>query len=167
MSGLPRPGFDSPACLPLAECRPAQLRQLRTGLLNPCADHQFVAMLNAYRDYGGLARMQEVLARFKGQRADGLALLTSSITSRQVICFEWHAQSWLPLFQFNRFELAPRAELGQLFSALVSIYDDWALAKWFVLPHPRLTGHAPVECLQADRSAVLRAAHADRMAAYA
>lgn len=152
-------------CMTLAECPAVQDSQSCAPQHGPCADRQFIALLDAYRGYGGLARMPELATRFRGPRAAGLARLTNSIICRQVICFEWHAQRWLPLFQFNRLEPTPRDELGQLFAELVCVYDAWALANWFVLPHPGLTGHTPVECLAADPPAVLRAAHADRLAA--
>lgn len=126
------------------------------------ADHQFVAMLNSYRGSGGLARKQEVVALFKRRCGPDVATLASWIVERQVICFEWQSQTWLPWFQFNRFDMAPQPELGQVFAELTSVYDPWELATWFAQPNPWLADRAPVDTLGVDLSAVLQAARANR-----
>lgn len=72
-------------------------------------DQKFVAMLDAYRCSGGLARAQEVVALFKHHRETDVVLLATWILSRKVICFEWQSKMWLPLFQFNRFDMALQA----------------------------------------------------------
>ena len=135
--------------------------------LGPCPslDEQFVALLDAYRSHGGLARLQEVVARFKHCHGPDIAKLAQWIATRQVICFEWQSQSWLPLFQFSRIDMLPQATLGPLLAELVRIYDHWQLAHWFVRPHARLAQCTPVEAFAPDLAGVLRAAHCDRLAA--
>lgn len=129
------------------------------------ADHQFVAMLNSYRGSGGLAREHEVLALFKRRCGPDLATLASWIGERKVICFEWQSQTWLPWFQFNRFDMAPQPELGQVFAELTAVYGPWELANWFAQPNPWLADRIPVDTLVSDLPAVLRAARADRFIA--
>lgn len=126
------------------------------------ADHQFVAMLNSYRGSGGLAREQEVVALFKRRYGPDLATLASWIVEREVICFEWQSQIWLPWFQFNRFDMTPQPELGQVLAELTCVYDPWELANWFAQPNPWLADRTPVDTLASDLSAVLHAARVSR-----
>ena len=126
------------------------------------ADHQFVAMLNFYRDSGGLARAQEVVGLSRqcgGPDADTIARW---VANRALVGFNWQAKTWLPLFQFNRFDMTPRPELGQVFSELTPVYDPWALAHWFAQPNAWLAQRIPADTLASNPSAVLQAARADR-----
>lgn len=147
-----RPARDTANCLHQCtqECR---------------TDHQFVAMLNSYRGSGGLAREQEVVALFKRRYGPDRATLASWIVEREVICFEWQSQTWLPWFQFNRFDMAPQPELDQVFAELTSVYDPWELANWFARPNPWLADRTPVDTLVYDLPVVVHAARADRLIA--
>lgn len=126
-------------------------------------DEQFIVLLDAYRSHGGLARVQEVLARFRRCRGPGTATLVQWIATRRVICFEWQSQSWLPLFQFSPVDMLPRADVGQLLAKLAAIYGPWELAQWFVRPHAWLDQCTPLEALACDLAGVLRAARGDRL----
>jgi hypothetical protein len=135
----------------------------RQGLAR-AADWQFLDMLDAYRGTGGMARAQEILALFQRCGGPGVAALARWIVSRELICFDWQAQSWLPLFQFNRRDLTPDPRLRPVFAELTQMYDHWELAAWFALPNPWLAQRAPVDTLRCDHRAVLDAARADRFA---
>ncbi|QDL36776.1 hypothetical protein [Rhodoferax sediminis] len=137
---------------------------------HPCtpeshADHQFVAMLNGYRGSGGLARADEVLKVLKRHSEAHVARLARWIVKRKVICFEWRSQTWLPWFQFDRFDTTPQPELGPVFTELTPIFDPWELANWFAQPNPWLADCTPVETLRVDPAAVLQAARADHFIA--
>jgi hypothetical protein len=132
--------------------------------LDGALDRQFVVMLDAYRSSGGLARAQEILTMFKRRDGPGVAALARWIVSRELICFEWQAQSWLPLFQFKRPDLTPDPRLRPVFAELTQMYDHWELAAWFSLPNPWLAQRAPVDTLRRDHRAVLDAARAERFA---
>lgn len=124
-----------------------------------------MAMLDAYRGSGGLARAQEVLNMFKRCGGPGVAALARWIVSRELICFEWQAQTWLPVFQFSRQGLTPDPRLRPVFAELTQIYDHWDMATWFSLPNPWLGQCAPVDSLGSGHgSAVLDAARAERFA---
>jgi len=114
-----------------------------------CTDDQFVAMLNAYRGSGGLD-------------ADTLA---NWIAEREVIGFEWQSRTWLPIFQFNRFDMTRPPALGQVLAELIPVYDPWKLANWFAQPNPWLADRVPADALEQDPSAVLEAVRADRFIA--
>ena len=129
------------------------------------ADHQFVAMLNGYRGSGGLARADEVLKVLKCHSEAHVARLAHWIVKRKVICFEWRSQTWLPWFQFHRFDTTPQPELAPVFTELTPIFDPWELAHWFAQPNPWLADCTPVDTLRLDPAAVLQAARADHFIA--
>ena len=127
-------------------------------------DQQFIAMLDAYRSSGGLARAPEILAMFKRAGGPDVSALARWVVSRELICFEWQAQTWLPVFQFNRRDLSPDRRLGPVFGELAQIYDHWDVATWFSLPNPWLAQRVPVDTVRRDHGAVLEAARAERFA---
>lgn len=129
------------------------------------ADHQFVSMLNVYRDSGGLAREREVVALSRlccGPDADTIA---EWVADRELIGFNWQSKTWLPLFQFNRLDMTPKPELSQVFAELTPVCDPWELASWFAQANPWLAQRVPADMLHTDPSAVLQAARADRLMA--
>ncbi len=129
------------------------------------ADGQFVAMLDAYRPSGGLARLQELATLRCGDAQVDVNRLASCISRRELICFEWQSHAWLPLFQFNAIDMTPLAPLQPVLVELSCRYDPWELAQWFSQPNPWLAGQAPADTLLSDLAAVLQAARADRFVA--
>lgn len=127
-----------------------------------CADHQFIALLDAYRASGGLAPAQEVAALFRRHSACGAETLTRMIVSAKVICFGWQATLWLPLFQFNPEDTTLQAGLGEVLEALSAGLDGWQVANWFAQPNAWLDGATPTRMLGVDPQAVLDAALALR-----
>lgn len=142
--------------LPDAPHRDSQLAQ------QACADHQFIAMLDAYRYSGGLAPAQEVVALFRRHSDDGPATLTRLIVDQSVICFGWQSTVWLPLFQFNPPDMSTLPGLGQVLTALNSNFDTWHVANWFAQPNSWLDGATPTDMLGRDPKAVINAACALR-----
>ena len=126
------------------------------------ADQQFMAMLDGYRDSGGLARTHEVLALSKRCGDPDAATLADWVAQREVISFEWQSQTWLPLFQFTRPDLRPLPALARVLAELTSVCDPWELAAWLVQPNPWLANRTPVDALAANLPAVLDAARAER-----
>lgn len=129
------------------------------------ADQRFVAMLDAYRESGGLARAQEVLGCFQRRGGPDAGTLANWIATRALIGFEWGCDTWLPRFQFDWDALLPRAQLLPVFATLSPVYDAWETACWFVERNPWLGQRAPVDLASSDLAAILRAAHADRFMA--
>lgn len=128
-------------------------------------DNQFIAMLNAFRDSGGLSRAEDVVRRFPDAGGADMATLRRWVERRQVIGFDWEMQTWLPLFQFDRISMTPRPELGPVFAELKSVYDPWELAHWFARPNSSLGGRRPVDAITRNMAAVCNAARADRFVA--
>ena len=125
-------------------------------------DQQFVDMLNAYRHSGGLARADELVALLQC-RADGaVSAVARWIVDRSVICFDWQAQLWVPLFQFEGPEMTLGPHLGAVFQELRGVFDPWELARWFVLANRSLDGRSPVDVLRRRPGEVVAAARTDR-----
>lgn len=125
-------------------------------------NHQFIDLLNAFRRSGGLARAPEVAARFQMYGVGDISPLAGWINRREVICFEWQARLWMPLFQFNPVGLTLRAGLSVVLAELVGVYDDWELATWFAQPNPWLADRTPADMLAVAAPQVLNAARAER-----
>ena len=128
-------------------------------------DRLFVEMLNAYRGSGGLARAPEVLTLFHRCHGPDTSMLARWIVHREVICFEWQSQSWLPLFQFDRLNLHPHLSLRPIFIDLSGIYNPWQMAVWFARPNQWLGNRSPVDALLFDLPAVVDTARTDRLVA--
>ena len=157
---VPRP-VSSPGIATLRYA-PDSARVPHSGTQELAADHQFIAMLDACRDCGGLARTHEVIALSRRCGGPDAATLARWIVERKLISFEWQSQSWLPLFQFNRLDMTPQPELCQVLAELSAVYDAREMANWFVQPNPWLADRTPADALPFDVAAVLNAARADR-----
>ena len=161
----------------------AHMAPVRAGPVSPahhcqcevtvCADQQFVAMLDAYRGSGGLCRAQELRALMAGSiNVGGLGdgVLDGWIRRREVICFQWQANQWLPWFQFNRpgktWQPQLRPHLQPVLSELNTVYDPWEMACWFTRPNPWLADRMPVDALTGNLPEVLDAARAERFIAH-
>ena len=125
-------------------------------------DQQFVVMLDAFRDTGGLARTTEVLTLLRTRHRHAHAVLAQWIEQRRVICFEWQARDWIPLFQFNCHDMAPHRQLQPVLAELNTAFDAWEVGNWFATPNAWLAEQLPVAALRLDLPAVLHAARADR-----
>ena len=123
-----------------------------------CSDHQFISLLDAYRDMGGLAPVHEVLAFFRRHSDCDPATVTRLIVNKRVICFGWQSTLWLPLFQFKPVDMSQPAGLSEVLTELSAGFDPWQVANWFVQPNPWLQGCTPAALIDVDPSAVLLAA---------
>ncbi|MBV5297413.1 MAG: hypothetical protein JZU64_04545 [Rhodoferax sp.] len=125
-------------------------------------NQQFIAMLNAYRGSGGLARAQEVATRFKLHGRTAVNNLADWILKRHVISLEWADKIWLPWCQFNPDTMTLLPGLSEALSELVTVYDDWEVAHWFSQPNPWLADGSPADRLALAAPEVLNAARAER-----
>jgi hypothetical protein len=122
----------------------------------------FVAMLAAFRASGGTAPSAEV-ARLLRERPRGAKLnFLSLIASGEAFCFEWRGLQWVPMFQFNPFDLSLTHASQQVRAALDPDLDGWAVAAWFARPHAWLYGVRPVDLIGRNLTSVLQAARRDR-----
>lgn len=158
--------FSLPACDACAELRgrhaagtPRRYPPVRS------ADQQFITMLDAYRDTGGIARVQELVQLCRSHGGPAVATIAAWIDARAVVCFKWRSDIWLPWFQFHRHDLTPHPQLVPVFAELGAVYDPWETAGWFAEPNPWIANCAPVDALLTNLPGVLQAARADRFIA--
>jgi len=132
--------------------------QTQTGPL----DSQFIAMLDAYRESGGLMRAPELSSMWQGHGISGANLLARWILKREVISFEWQATIWLPMVQFNRTTMTLVPGFEEIQAELVAVYNDCDVAQWFSLPNSWLADRTPASVLASAAPEVLIAARAER-----
>lgn len=128
-------------------------------------DRQFMALLNAYRNTGGLARAQEVFTMFRSRHGADVARLARWIVRREIISFDWQSKVWVPLFQFDRATMALQPGLNCVLTVLNPILGPEELVAWFAQPNRYLMDQAPADRLAVDANAVLKAACTDRFIA--
>ena len=61
-------------------------------------DADFMALQDAYRDRGGLARGDHLAARLSLAGRGGYVDLARRIVAGQLFSFRWHDSIWLPMF---------------------------------------------------------------------
>jgi hypothetical protein len=125
-------------------------------------DHAFIGMLESYRNSGGLARAQEVFTLFKSRSGLEVGRLAHWMAQRTVLSLEWHADIWVPLFQFEPQHMTVKPALEPVLAALNPVCTPWELAHWCAQPHRLLGGQSPADALDTDPTEVLRVACADR-----
>ncbi len=122
----------------------------------------FVALLSAFRSSGGTAPSAEV-ARLLKERPRGAKInFLSLIASGQAFCFEWRGLQWVPMFQFNSFDLSLTQASQQVRAELDPDLDGWGVAAWFARPHAWLYSVRPVDLIGRNLTAVLQAARRER-----
>jgi hypothetical protein len=123
-------------------------------------DREFAAMELAYRRNGGLLSADAVARLLRARDAQPLSVLARWIVDRRILSIDWQSQLLVPTFQFEEAGMRLRPEVLEMVSELAPFLDDWALARWFAEPNSRLEHRAPVEALDTNPGAVLRAARA-------
>ncbi|HET9977239.1 MAG TPA: antitoxin Xre/MbcA/ParS toxin-binding domain-containing protein [Burkholderiaceae bacterium] len=129
------------------------------------SDAAFLALLDAYRASGGVARAAEVAAWVERGPGRGTDLVQRWRADRSVICFAWQATTWLPRFQFARAGLLPDAAVRVALAELRAVFDEAETAQWFATPNSALGGYAPVALIRRQPLTVIRAARRDRFIA--
>ena len=152
---ISRPSETSPTPQLHADASQLQLAQ------ESQVDHQFMGMLDSYRISGGVARAQEVFTMYKSQPLADVAILARWIVQRNIISFDWQSTVWIPLFQFDRLTMTPRAGLQAVLAVLNPVLGPWEIAMWFTQPNPWLSGRTPANTLGTDAAAAVGGASAD------
>lgn len=133
----------------------------------PYSDEGVALLFQLFRASGGVARAEEVAAYCTRSGELGLGVLARRIAHKQVVSFEWRADIWLPLFQFQfQFQLSDLSTLPGLMPVLAilnNIYNRWELAQWFVQPQAELSHRSPDVVLAREPGAVLRAAQREEV----
>jgi hypothetical protein len=128
-------------------------------------DGAFIAMLDAYRPYGGLSRLHGLTAGGRIRSEGRESVVGDLVAEGGLFGFHWHDDVWIPMFQFNMPGPTVASGPQRVVAELGCGFDGWALANWFVQPHEWLACDSPIECLGSRLDAVLEAARADHFAA--
>lgn len=128
-------------------------------------DRGFVAMLQTYRPTGGIMRGDDLARLFQHHRRGDVTTLAKSIVAQEIFGFYWAHEFWVPMCQFDLSNLSIKQALRQVRSELPKDMDGWVLAAWLAEPNAWLMGLKPVDLLDTDPPALLRAARADHMIA--
>jgi len=118
----------------------------------------FIALLGAFRATGGTAPGGIVGRLLEEHRVGNAVSLAKLIYTGQVFGFEWRASLWIPMFQFDADDLALKEGVQRVRAELPSQWSGWTLAAWFAEPNAWLEGRSPVDVLDSDLQAVMRAA---------
>ena len=125
-------------------------------------DHGFIALCQAYRATGGVARGED-LAHWMAGCGQGNSLhLAALIVGREAFSFQWGDTFWVPMFQFSALQPALGEGARQVLGELAPVLDGWSLAAWFASGNTWLAGRRPLDLLATDLPLVLAAARADR-----
>ena len=139
----------APACLLQSTCSELQERR-------------FDRLRAALARHGGFVPADRVSELLRAHWDQPLSRVARWIASRDVVSVTWHAEVWLPLFQFERPSLDIVPAVGAIVRELRPVYDDWELAEWFADPHDLLAGRPPAAEMLHDPRAVREAARLDR-----
>ena len=120
-----------------------------------------------YQDRGGLASGDDVAFLLRHSLDQPISTLARWIVTRAVVSFQSQSQVLLPLFQFDLSDMSRRAHTAEVISELSAVFDDRALAMWFVQPNRQLDGAMPIDAMERDQPSVLQAARADKARALA
>lgn len=134
--------------------------RLPLGNASP-SNGEFVKVLDAYRDLGGLARAQEVASMTVSRCGPDVRTLALWILEGHLLSFEWQSQIWIPLFQFDRATMALHEGLIEVCSVLARTFAPWEQAIWFAQPNQALGDRVPAQVLALDCEAVAMAARGD------
>jgi hypothetical protein len=128
-------------------------------------ERAFSDLRGAFRCHGGLVDGNEVAERLRRRNGSDLSSLARRIVGRELICFEWRGELWLPLLQFDPVDMSLQPALAQVAAELAAVFDAWELCCWLATPNSSLDDRAPLDVLEHDADAVLQAARLDRFIA--
>jgi hypothetical protein len=120
--------------------------------------HGFIALLKAFRRSGGTVPSGIFGALFAQRQCAGAPRLQTLIERGEVLAFEWRADLWIPLFQFDADDFSIKASAREVRAELPVCWSAWRVATWFVQPQSCLGDCSPVDVLDQGKADVIRAA---------
>lgn len=143
---------------------PNSMNSTTAGQMRRRDDLAVVRLIADYDAHGGLATSDEVVLLMRPYWRQPVSTLAKWIVNRQLVAFSWRDQLLLPLFQFARPRMAPRAAVSDSALELGEYLEDQGVARWFVEANRSLHQATPVDVLLSDPDSVVEAARATRVA---
>jgi hypothetical protein len=136
------------------------------GAFRRIEDRQFLEMNQAYGPHGGFASGNEVARRMRRHCHQPMSVLARWIVRRELVNLTWRSQVLVPMFQFNTGDMCVHPVVRDALAELAGVFDDWEIAAWFAQPNVWLGNERPVDLVNVDNEALLRAARTDRFVAH-
>lgn len=124
---------------------------------------QFVDMMMAFRGHGGMLRSPEVGDSTGSRRRRVDAPCEQAPAAPQLICFDWDASSWVPMFQFEPDTSRVRARVRCVVERLPGAFSHWDVSVWFATPNRWLNLQRPVALVAGECDRVCAAAGLTRV----
>ena len=115
-------------------------------------------MSRAFHAHGGMLTAEGLVESMRTNAAQPLSIVARWIASRGAVHFTWQSRIWFPCFQFARNPMSILPAVSVILLELRDAYDDWELALWFVRRNEWVDHASPVEAIQCDAAAAVRAA---------
>ena len=128
-------------------------------------DREFMTMSRVFGEHGGMVTADELVLSMRTNLPQPLSIVARWIADRAAVQFAWRSQTWFPYFQFAANPMSIRPAVSEAVLELREAYDDWELALWFADSNEWLDHASPIEVIQGDAAAVVRAARIDRFIA--
>lgn len=124
---------------------------------------EFIALLKAFRQSGGTAPGSLFAPLYAQHQFEGAPGVQDLIGCGDLFGFQWRADFWIPLFQFDADRFTIKAVAREVRRGLPSSWSGWDLATWFAQPHVLLEDRSPVDMLDVCAGDVLVAARSHRL----
>jgi len=124
-------------------------------------DHEFATMSRMFDAHGSMLTAEELVQSLRTNVAQPLSIVARWIARRGAVHFTWRSRTWFPCFQFARNPMSILPAVSVIILELRDAYDDLELALWFVRRNEWLDHASPVEAIQCDAAAAVRAARID------
>lgn len=128
-----------------------------------CENVEFIRLINAYRPFGGLRRLEG--HRDCGKLAQGDEAATASAGRTGHVAFWWHNWWWCPEFCMRHESALVSKAVICTTDELRCVFVDLEIVGWFVQPSQWLDGMPPASLLELAPDRVLQAARIDRFVA--
>lgn len=132
------------------------------ALLHSAQASQFREMAQAFRDSGGIASSDDVVALLLSHTDQPISQLAHWIVDHDVLSFQWQLRTLVPLFQFDLRTMRLRPCVSAVIRELAPALSDWEISLWFATPNAWLSDAAPLDTMARDVPAVLDAARGER-----
>jgi hypothetical protein len=122
-------------------------------------------LISAYRSLGGVMSGDDLASLMRSSMDQPVSFLARAIVERRIVFFPVGATINVPCFQFEPEAWKTLPAVKVALTELLDVFDDLAIAEWFVRPNCWIQYRVPCLLVRHDVVAVRDAARADRYVA--